>query len=280
MKNTKTPKTTTPKKASAKKSAPVTAKKDAKKSAPVTRKNDKITKVIYSKMQVAESEIEKFFFTSKGKEKFPPVLYAINYSCERCCVAYVRPNSLYDTDKKEIVQYLCFNPNYLNRTFKETLSTMVHELCHVYETAYIHIPRGGYHTNAWCDLMRGCGLEPVFFNPSRTAVSHKIIEGGLFDEFAKYFIEKYGDNYFNLTIHDWDDDEPTEPTEPTPNNPDAPAPLRPDNWGKRPKTYNRNKIKYVCSCGVKVWGKPNLKIACAVCSEGKKELVLFTPEEN
>ena len=279
MKTTKTPKNTTTPKKDAKKSAPVTPKKDAKKSAPVTRKNDKITAVIYSKMQTAEKEIEKFFFTSKGKEKFPPVLYAINYSCERCCVAYVRPNSLYDTDKKEIVQYLCFNPNYLNRTLAETLSTMVHELCHVYETAYIHIPRGGYHTNAWCDLMRGCGLEPVFFNPSRTAVSHTPIEGGLFNEFAKYFIEKYGENYFNITVHDWDDDEPDEPTEPTPNNPDAPTPLRPDNWGKRPKTYNRNKIKYVCSCGVKVWGKPNLKIACAVCSESKKELVLFTPEE-
>ena len=270
MSTTKTPKTNTTKKASAKKSAPVTPK-------TATRKNDKITKVIYSKMQVAEAEIEKFFFTSKGKEKFPPVLYAINYSCERCCVAYVRPNSLFDTDKKEIVQYLCFNPNYLNRTLAETLSTMVHELCHVYETAYIHIPRGGYHTNAWCDLMRACGLEPVFFNPSRTAVSHTIVEGGLFEQFANYFIEKYGDNYFNITVHDWDDDG----DDPTPTNPDdptaTPTPLRPDNWGKRPKTYNRNKVKYTCcGCGAKVWGKPQLVMACCKCSDFKNgKIVIF-----
>ena len=128
--------------------------------------------------------------------------------------------------------------------------------------------------------MRGCGLEPVFFNPSRTAVSHKPIEGGLFEQFAKYFIEKYGENYFNLTTHSWDDDDdptpaPTNPDDPTP----APTPLRPDNYGKRPKTYNRNKIKYTCcGCGAKVWGKPNLKIACVECSAQSEKLVLFEAE--
>ena len=239
-------------------------------------KNDKITKVIYSKMQTAVDEIEKYFFTSKKLEKFPSVLYAVNYSCSRGVVAYVRPNSLYDTDKKEVVQYLCINPSFLSRGLEYLLSTLVHELCHVYEIAYIHIPRGGYHTKEWAGLMEGCGLAPRYHNASRTSVDETIIEGGAFVSFVEYFTKKYGANYFNLTTHDCivtdDGNKPTTPA-------DDGRP-RADNADKPIKVYNRNKIKYTCSgCGAKVWGKSNLHIVCADCTaKDGKNLIMFTPE--
>ena len=275
MKNTKTP-NTTPKSKGAK--TPATPKS---KGATATRKNDKITKVIYSKMQCAVDEIEKYFFTSKSKERFPAVLYAVNYSCARGVVAYVRPASLYDTDKKEVVHYLCINPSFLSRGLEYLLSTLTHELCHVYESEYIHIARGGYHDKQWHDLMISCGLQPRYQNASRTAVDETIIEGGIFTDFVKYFIGKYGDKYFNLATYTpkLDDD----------GNP-APAPIVPpaddgrpraDNYGKPIKVYNRNKIKYTCcGCGAKVWGKPNLHIFCGDCIvKGEKEKAMFIPDE-
>ena len=277
MKNTKN--TTTPK-------TPKTPKNNGAKNntngAKTPRaKNDKITKIIYAKMQTAVDEIEKYFFTSKKLEKFPPVLYAVNYSCARYVVAYVRPNSLYDTDKKEVVQYLCINPSFLNRGLTELLSTLCHELCHVYECAYIHIPRGGYHTKDWADLMHGCGLEPVYLNPSRTAVNETIIKGGIFEKFCEYFIKKYGEGFSNLTTHDCitTDDGNGAPVVNPPADNGRP---RADNADKPIKVYNRNKIKYTCTgCSSKVWGKPNLHIVCADCtvkSGDEKKLVFFEPE--
>lgn len=239
-------------------------------------KNDKITKVIYSKMQTAVDEIEKYFFTSKKMERFPSVLYAVNYSCSRGVVAYVRPNSLYDTDKKEVVQYLCINPSFLSRGLEYLLSTLVHELCHVYEIAYIHIPRGGYHTKEWAQLMEGCGLAPRYHNASRTSVDETIIEGGVFVSFVEYFTKKYGANYFNLTTHDCiTTDNGNKPTTPA----DDGRP-RADNADKPIKIYNRNKIKYTCAgCGAKVWGKANLHIICADCTaKNGSQLVMFTPD--
>ena len=34
-----------------------------------------------------------------------------------------------------------------------------------------------------------------------------------------------------------------------------------------PPSKNKNKIKYVCGCGHKVWGKSELLILCGVCGE-------------
>lgn len=279
MNTTKTPKTPTPKSKGTKK--PATPKsKGAKKPATATRKNDKITKVIYSKMQCAVDEIEKFFFTSKKLEKFPPVLYAVNYSCARGVVAYVRPASLYDTEKKEVVHYLCINPSFLSRGLEYLLSTLVHELCHVYESEYIHIARGGYHDKQWHDLMIGCGLQPRYQNASRTAVDETIIEGGIFTDFVKYFIGKYGEAYFNLATYTPKLDDEGNPAPVTPPADDGRP--RADNYGKPIKVYNRNKIKYTCcGCGAKVWGKPNLHIFCGDCIvKGEKEKAMFIADEN
>ena len=90
------------------------------------------------------------------------------------------------------------NPKYLNRKIDDILSTICHELCHVYENVYIHIARNGYHDKKWEELMKDCGLEAQYLNTSKTAVHHKIIKDGAFSVFVKDFKEKYGEDYFNI----------------------------------------------------------------------------------
>lgn len=222
---------------------------------------------IYSKIQTVIDELDNRFFSGKGKEHIPSVVTAINNRCNTCVVAFVTPNSLYDKNTDTKLQYLGINPRYLNREIGYILSTVCHEICHVYEVAYIHIPRGGYHTKQWADLMVDCGLEPKYLNKSRTAVNETIIEGGVFEQFIKDFIEKYGEDYFNIVEYSQSVEHTTrirlgledgEEEEETP---------RADNADKPIKVYNRNKIKYTClNCGAKVWGKAGLHIECTDCA--------------
>ena len=219
---------------------------------------------VYSKFQKAIDSIEKVFFLRKDRKKFPRFVFAINNKC-KSAVAFVSPNALFDKTDGKKVQYLGVNPRYLDMGTAYVLQTLCHELCHVYEHAYIHIPRGGYHDKQWHELMISCGLEPVYQNSSKTSVSDRIIEGGEFGSFVKAF-EEENPNFFNVVaftqsvVSGWKE-----------NNPDSEADeegAMADNADKPGKTYNRNKIKYICpSCNSKVWGKAGLHITCTDCGE-------------
>lgn len=227
-----------------------------------TEETKAYTLEVYAKFALAIEEIEKTFFVGKDKKKFPRFVFAINNRC-KAAVAFVSPDALFDKTDGKKVQYLGINPHYLDRGSAYVLQTLCHELCHVYEHAYIHIPRGGYHDKQWHGLMTSCGLEPVYMNKSKTNVSDKIIEGGEFEDFVKAFEENHPD-FFNVVefresvVKGWKEE-----------NPNAEADeegAMADNADKPVKTYNRNKIKYVCpDCEAKVWGKAGLHIACSDC---------------
>lgn len=225
------------------------------------------TEELYGKLQTVINELDATFFNGKGKEHIPSVVMAINNRCSSCVVAFVSPNSLYDKNTDRKIQYLGINPFYLSRNIGYILCTVCHEICHIYENAYVHIPRGGYHDKAWAELMLDCGLEPVYMNKSKTAVSEKIIEGGAFEKFIKDFAEKYGAHYFNVVEYSTQIEHITriklgiEEGNVSDDSPHA------DNENVPVKTYNRNKFKYTCpDCGAKVWGKTGLNIECSDCA--------------
>lgn len=241
--------------------------------AKTNKKEEGTSITLYSKVQTVIDELDKAFFSGKGKQKIPQVVFAINTRCKSCVVAFVQADALYDkkTDKK--LQYLAINPDYLNRKLKDTLGTICHELCHVYENAFIHIPRGGYHDKQWAELMAECGLEPKYLNTSKTAVDHKIIKGGAFEDFVNGFIEKYGEDFFNIVSYSSEVQKKTRKALGIKEGDDEDEP-KADNADKPIKKYNRNKIKYVCrGCQMKVWGKSGLSIHCNECDEDLEEEV-------
>lgn len=77
------------------------------------------------------------------------------------------------------------------------LSTLAHEMVHklTFElnTVAASTLINGYHCTNWEKYMMSIGLEPVFFNKSRTKVSHNIMEDGLFKEVVLKFIELNGE---------------------------------------------------------------------------------------
>ena len=95
---------------------------------------------LYAKIQTIIDEIDTAFFSGKGKERIPEFVFAINNQCKAGETAFVFPDALYDKQNNKKIQYLGINPKYLDRDASEILATICHELCHIYENAYIHIP--------------------------------------------------------------------------------------------------------------------------------------------
>ena len=234
---------------------------------------EKTSTELYGKIQKVIDLLDNSFFSGNGKYSIPELVFAINNKCNAFVTAYVSPDALFDTKNARKLQYLAINPKHLNRDIDSILATICHELCHIYENAYIHIPRGGYHDKAWTDLMLDCGLEPIFLNKSKTAVSTKIKEDDIFSDFVKKFKEENGDNYFNIVEYTKETEhrvkvalglemaDGTENDRPKADNADVPI-----------KKYNRNKVKYTCSgCGSKVWGKSGLNILCSDCDRDFEE---------
>ena len=209
---------------------------------------------VYRTIQKAVKAMEERFFTCRGKQPLPDIVVSLNNRCGKRVAAYVNPEYMYDRVKQDKVHYLAINTDYLDRDAGETLATIYHELCHVYECTYIHIPRNGYHSKAWEALMTEAGLRPVYQNKAKTSVGTEIMEGGEFEAFVKGFLEEHGG--FLLPVRYKEDMEVRKPE----GNQDRPVA---DNADRERKTYNRNKTKYKCPlCGANVWGKPQLVLFC------------------
>ena len=81
------------------------------------------------------------------------------------------------------------------RKIELTLSTMVHEMCHMQTYENGEYGRGSYHNKQWALYMENVGLMPSDTGCQGgkkvgQSVTHYIIEGGLFDRKTKEFIKE------------------------------------------------------------------------------------------
>jgi predicted SprT family Zn-dependent metalloprotease len=143
-----------------------------------------------------------------------------------------------------VLDEIALNPaTFKGRTDRETISTLVHEMTHLWQQQFGKPGRGRYHNAQWGDKMEELGLVPSSTGEpggKRTGqrVSHYIIDGGPFDVCWK----RLADEGFAL---DWQD--------------------RAD---EQPAGKVKDKVKYRCvQCGLQVWGKPDLRIRCEDCGE-------------
>jgi len=92
------------------------------------------------------------------------------------------------------IQYsdeLALNPEYFGvRTIEQTLSTLVHEMCHVWQ-GHVGTPcRLSYHDREWSKKMLSVGLQPSDTGqpggkPTGQKMGHFILPGGRFEEATK-----------------------------------------------------------------------------------------------
>lgn len=144
---------------------------------------------------------------------------------------------------------ISLTPESLQRGDRDVLSTLVHEMVHLWQQHFGKPSRNAYHNRQWAEQMKAVGLQPVAVGPNAKPdqetgqnCTHTIITGGRFDRSAAIFLaDREVINWYGLST-------------------------------VRVSNPKKNKVKYQCSCGNNVWGRSGLAIACEDCEESYKEI--------
>ena len=201
------------------------------------------TLVTYNEWQAAYNYFNEELFAGK----LPECIITLNRSARLS--GYFYPDK-YNNKKGGIKDELSMNPKYIsNKNIFEALSTLVHEMCHVWQRHYgVNGFPGKYHNKEWGTEMKRIGLMP-----SRTgkpggaetgsSMLDYVIEGGMFEKVCKQFISKG-------FLISW-----TEV---------GAIPVCKGIDEVKEKSIKRR--RYSCmSCEAEVWGIPGLKITCDLC---------------
>lgn len=160
----------------------------------------------------------------------------------------------FERDDGKYCDEIAMNPRYFReRSLEDVVSTLVHEMVHLWQFHFGAPGRGRYHNREWAEKMKTIGLYP-----SNTGapggqelgdqMSHYIIDGGPFAISTERLITQG----FKI---DWQD-KPVKPIGP-PTDPEAPPMSKPSKAGKR--------VKYACpACGLNAWAKHEARLMCAV----------------
>jgi predicted SprT family Zn-dependent metalloprotease len=145
-----------------------------------------------------------------------------------------------------IADEIALNPAlFAGRAPWEILSTLVHEMCHLWQHHGGKPSRNGYHNSEWAAKMESIGLIPSSTGGpggKRTGqkVSHYIDPSGRFNEAVNAYLDAakvrlYGDRFVDEA---------------------------------KAKKKAASKTKYSClSCGSNAWAKPETLLICGACME-------------
>lgn len=140
---------------------------------------------------------------------------------------------------------ISLNPDLMEeRTPRDILSTLVHEMVHQQQHHFGKPSRSGYHNKEWAEMMKAVDLMPSNTGhpggkETGQAMTHYIIEGGRFDVTCASLLE--GGWAFPWASLD---------------------------TRMPPKPKKSSKVKFSCpECDANAWGAPTLRIYCADCDE-------------
>lgn len=155
-------------------------------------------------------------------------------------------------EDKHFTHEIALNPAYFNdRTDKDILSTLVHEMVHLWQQENGKPSRGNYHNGEWADRMEDIGLIPSNTGEeggsrTGTGMSHYIDDDGRYLRLAEAFLEC---------------------------NPPIQFQDRPE--FKSSAKSKKNKVKYSCPvCKLNAWGKSGINLMC-----GKDREMLIEEEK-
>lgn len=163
-----------------------------------------------------------------------------------------------DADTK--IDEIALNPDLMrNRTDSDILSTLVHEMAHLWQNQHGDAGRRGYHNKEWGEKMKEIGLHPSNTGQpggkeTGESVSHYIITNGAFDKVTKALIEAgYKLNWQSYL-----------------------------EAGKESKK-KATRAKFTCpDCDMSAMAKPTARLMCADCTEetGNYTLMIKEAEDN
>jgi predicted SprT family Zn-dependent metalloprotease len=210
-----------------------------------------ITKEQYDAFQKAYDFFNKELFAAS----LPPVLVTLQRQAK--ARGFFSPERFVGRSVEEVAHELALNPDHFGRTDEEVLSTLVHEMAHVWQQAHGTPPRKSYHDREWAAKMKEIGLQPSTTGEpggkeTGQSVTHYIIKGGAF----ALAVSKLKASGFSLRWQSRNGQEV-----------------------ERQKKA-ASKTKYTCpSCDLNAWGKPGIALICGECyDEGDGEICVMIAE--
>lgn len=150
---------------------------------------------------------------------------------------------------EDVTDEIALNPNHIGgRTPAATLSTLAHEMCHLWQHHFGKPSRSGYHNQQWAAKMREVGLIPTDTGQPGgkevgQKVTHMIEEGGRFEKACTAFLAEKGSILYHDRAGEGD-------------------------AGATRKKKAASKTKYACpSCELNAWAKPGVNLWCGNCEE-------------
>ncbi|NPE56594.1 sprT domain-containing protein [Dickeya dadantii] len=255
----------------------------------MSKNNQPPTNETYDGLQKAYDFFNKKLFNGR----LPQCL--ITLQREKLTLGYFSSQRFVSKISQKKIDEIALNPSYFGiRTIEETLSTLVHEMCHLDQQHNGKPGRGRYHNREWAKWMKDIGLYPSSTGREGGAetgdsMSHYIIKNGPFDNACKELITS------DYSI-EWVDRFPpvrpsTPPKQPKGGGGDEQDDLFDDEQGDEDDSdfdilggegtediidlvfpplegKQQTRQKYTCTfCGLNVWGKKGIKIKCGECEE-------------
>jgi predicted SprT family Zn-dependent metalloprotease len=215
-------------------------------------KRETFTKTEYQGFQQAYD----FFNRALFQGSLPQVLVTLQRHANTR--GYFSPERFNGRIDESAVHELALNPDtFTERTDEMILSTLAHEMAHVWQQTHGKPPRRGYHDRQWAAKMREIGLQPSSTGEpggmeTGQKVSHYIIPGA-----------RYAQAYAKLATRGFQ-----------------------LHWQSAPergvdRAKKASKTKYTCpDCGQNAWAKPDARLICGVCyNEGQEDISFMLAAE-
>jgi hypothetical protein len=216
-----------------------------------TNMPDALTPIEYRAFQQAYD----FFNAELFSNSLPPVLLTLQRKPK--ARGYFAPEKFQGRIEETAAHELALNPDHFTgRTDQEILSTLVHEMVHVWQETHGRPPRRCYHDRQWAGKMKEVGLQPTDTGApggkeTGQSVTHYIMPAGPFQE-AFTRLEATG-----YRLHWQSRLEQTE----------------------QAKSKRASKTKFVCpTCEQNAWAKPDAQLICGECYEADGEITAMLPE--
>lgn len=175
----------------------------------------------------------------------------LNFSRKSKAMGFFAPCRWGKDGEKSTIHEISLNPEFLKMGVQETLQTLLHEMCHLWQQDFGKAT-AGYHNKQWAEKMQSVGLMPSTTGAEGgktigKGMSDYAIEGGVFLKVVAKMPKSYLYPFVCMAEVE---------------------------KGKK-ASKSKNKTKYTCSgCSTNIWGKDGLVITCNDCD------TLFQTESN
>lgn len=192
----------------------------------------------------------------------------LNLSRKNGAMGFFAPRRWKDKTGKQIIHEISINPDTFNVDDEELHRTLVHEMCHLWQEDFGKPSRRCYHNREWSNKMISVGLMPSHNGQPGGRVTGQsmndyTIEGGRFQQKYQDIVSS-GTDDLKLPYY------PAKPLLVS-----AVAILAGETEtgeesgeeGESAPSASGKKVRYMCDCETKVWGKPGLNILCGDCGQ-------------